>query len=176
MHMLTPAGNRRSWGVKSEKCFYIRTSLEHYRYFKGWHPKTRAVQGSETVLFKHKYITAPTVTPADAIIQAAKELEDAIKNKIPPPLAKSGIDKLKEYTNIFGTEFTSKNEEESVKPLRVGIGDGATPSRVERKTNSDAQVWQRTDRTAKCFLTTLNSGPKWSKVSRRVTKRLDTME
>ena len=23
MHMLTPAGNRRSWGVKIEKCFYI---------------------------------------------------------------------------------------------------------------------------------------------------------
>ena len=98
MHMLTPAGNRRSWGVKSEKCFYIKTSLEHYRYFKGWHPKTRAVQGSETVLFKHKYITAPTVTPSDAIIQAAKELEDTLKSKIPPPLAKSGIDTLKQCT------------------------------------------------------------------------------
>ena len=31
-------------------------------------------------LFKHKYITAPTVTPADAIVHAAKELEDVIKN------------------------------------------------------------------------------------------------
>ena len=51
---------------------YIGTSLEHYRDFNGWHPKTRAVQGSETVLFKHKYITAPTITPADAIVQAAK--------------------------------------------------------------------------------------------------------
>ena len=46
-------------------------------------------------MFKHKYITVPTVTPADAIIQAAKELEDVIKHKIPPPLAKSGIDRLK---------------------------------------------------------------------------------
>ena len=48
------------------------------------------------MLFKHKYITAPTVTPADAIVKAAKELEDVIKNKIPPPFAKSGIDRLKE--------------------------------------------------------------------------------
>ena len=37
-------------------------------------------------------------------------------------------------------------------------------------------MWQRTDKKAKCFLTTLSKGPKWNKVSRRVTKRLDTME
>ena len=75
----------------------------------------------ESVLFKHKYITAPTVTPADAIIQAVKELEDVIKNKIPPPLAKSGIDRLKECTSIFGQDFTTKEE------------DGVTLAREERK-------------------------------------------
>ena len=111
-------------------------------------------------MFKHKYITSPTVTPADAIIQATKELEDTIKNKIPPPLVKSGIDKLKECTNIFGTEFTSKNEEESVTPPRVGTGDGAAPPRVARKNNQDTQVWERTDKKAKYFLTTLSNGPK----------------
>ena len=70
---------------------YLETPLEHYRYFNGWHSKTRAVQRSENVLFKHKYIIAPTVTPADAIVQAAKELEDVIRNKIPPLLARSEI-------------------------------------------------------------------------------------
>ena len=39
MHMLTPKGKVRSWGAKCEKCWYIGTSLEHYRYFNGWHPK-----------------------------------------------------------------------------------------------------------------------------------------
>ena len=160
MHMLTPAKNRRSWGVKSEKCFYIKTSLEHYRYFKGWHPKTRAVQGSETVLFKHKYITAPAVTPADAIIQAAKELEDTIKGKIPPPLAKSGIDRLKECTNIFGAQFTAGNSEDGAGPPRVGTRDGAAPPRVERRDTRGDMAWQRTDKNAKCFLTTLAKGPK----------------
>ena len=95
------------------------------------------------------------MTPADAIIQAAKELEDVIKHKIPPPLTKSGIDRLKECTNIFGPEFTAKNEEKNVKSPRVGTRDGATLARVERKNNNDAQVWQRTDKKAKCFLTTL---------------------
>ena len=84
MHTFTPTGKRRSWGVKSEKCFYIGTSLEHYKYFNGRHPKTRSVQGSENVLFKHKYIPAPTVTLADTIVEAAKELEDVTKNEIPP--------------------------------------------------------------------------------------------
>ena len=84
-------------------------------------------------MFKHKYVTAPTVTPADAIIKAAKELEDVIKNKIPPPLAKSEIDRLKECTSIFGQDFTTKEEEESEEPPRVGASDGVTLARVERK-------------------------------------------
>ena len=105
--------------------FYIRTSLEHYRYFKGWHPKTRAVQGSETVLFKHKYITAPAVTPADVIIQAAKEVEVTIKNKLPPPLVMSGIDKLEQCTNIFGKTLRPKTERR-VQHLR-GWAPGKAP-------------------------------------------------
>ena len=132
---------------KVRNVFYIGTSLEHYRYFNGWHPKTRAVQGSKTgVLFKHKYITAPTVTPADAIVQAAKELEDVTKNKIPPTPAKSGIDRLKECTNIFGSHFTTAEEAESTDPPRMGTKEGATFARVEKENKSSAQTWQQTDK------------------------------
>ena len=94
------------------------------------------------MLFKHKYITAPTVTPADAIIQAEKELEDVIKNKIPPPFAKSVIDRLKECTHIFCPNFTTKEEEKSAELPRVGTKEGATIARVERENKSSAQTWQ----------------------------------
>ena len=100
------------------------------------------------MLFKHKYITAPTVTPADAYIQATKELEDVIKDKIPPPLAESGTDRLKECTNIFGSHFTTTEKEESTDPPRVGTKKGATSARVEKKNNASAQTWQRTDKKA----------------------------
>ena len=101
-----PQRAREDHGVsKVRNVFYIGTSLEHYRYFNGWHPKTRSVQGSETVLFKHKYTTAPMVTPADAIIQAAKELEDAIKKYLHLQPKVGQIDRLKECTKIFGPIF-----------------------------------------------------------------------
>jgi hypothetical protein len=35
--------------------------------------------------FKHKYLTMPTITPADALIRAANDLTDAISGVIPPP-------------------------------------------------------------------------------------------
>ena len=144
MPMLTPTGKRRSCGVKSEKYFYIGTSLEHYRYFNGWHPKTRAVQGSETVLFKRKYITAPTVTSANAIVQVAKELEDVIKNKIPPHLAKSSIDRLKECTIIFGPNFTTREGEENAEPPRVGTKEGKAVNHSKPRSKME-QSHQKSD-------------------------------
>jgi hypothetical protein len=98
-----------------------------------------------------------------------------LRNKIPPPLAKSGIDKLKECTNLFGPNFTTK-EDETATPPRVGAKEDATLQRVERKDKHNNEAWQRTDQKAKCFLTTLSQGPKWSTISRRMTRRLDTME
>ena len=41
--------------------------------------KTRAKRLADTVFFKHKYITQPTVTPADAIVNALTKLQDAIR-------------------------------------------------------------------------------------------------
>ncbi len=40
--------------------------------------KTRAKQLADTVIFKHKHITQPTVTLADAIVNAFTKLQDAI--------------------------------------------------------------------------------------------------
>ena len=53
------------------------------------------------MFFKHKYITAPTVTPQDAVIQAAKQLTDALKGIVPPPFSESGIDQIKKLSTIF---------------------------------------------------------------------------
>ena len=67
------------------------------------------------------------------------------KNRIPQPLAKSGVDRLKECTNICGLQFTTKEEEDSMDPPRMGTKKDATPARVERNSKADAQVWRQTD-------------------------------
>ena len=126
MHMLEPADKRKSWGVKSKKGHYLGTSLEHYRYFFGWFADTGANQGSESVVFKHKYITTPTVTPSDAIVQAARQLAAALKGNIPPPLVKSGIDHIKELTTIFDRTQCAYDERDET----TDEPDGTPPPRV----------------------------------------------
>ncbi|KAL7523352.1 hypothetical protein ACHAWF_000485, partial [Thalassiosira exigua] len=82
MHMMEHPDKGKTWGVKSKKGHYIGTSLEHCRYFRGYSEETRGIWGSETCVFKHKYITNPA--PADAIVQATKQLADALKGNLFP--------------------------------------------------------------------------------------------
>ena len=70
---------RKTFGEHSEDGFYLKTSEEHYRTHVVFCKKTRAKRLADTVFFKHKYITQPTVTPADAIVNALTKLQDAIK-------------------------------------------------------------------------------------------------
>ena len=71
--------NRRTtFGEHSGDGFYLRTSAEHYRTHVIFCKKTRSKRLADTVFFKHKHITQPTVTPADAIVNAFTKLRDAI--------------------------------------------------------------------------------------------------
>ncbi len=124
MHMLEQPDKQRSWGVKSKRAFYVGTSLEHYRYHWGYCTNTKKIRGSETVKFKHKYLTAPTISPADAIVQASNQLADTLRGNIPSPLLKSGIDHIRALTSIFDetgarAEAKAKEEEEQAAPPRV---------------------------------------------------------
>ena len=55
--------------------------MEHYRCHKIYMKKTRSKRISDTVFFKHKYITQPTVTPADTIVKALDDLTHALKGR-----------------------------------------------------------------------------------------------
>jgi hypothetical protein len=69
---------RRSWGEHSSDGWYIGIAPEHYRCHKIFVKATRAIRSSDTVFFKHKYITQPAITPADAIVKAYQDLLHAI--------------------------------------------------------------------------------------------------
>ncbi len=67
--LLRPS-RRKTFGEHAEDGFYLKTSEEHYRTHVVFCTKTQAKRLADTVFFKHKYITQPTVTPADAMVIA----------------------------------------------------------------------------------------------------------
>ena len=91
---------RKTFGEHSEDGFYLRTSPEHYRTHVIFVKKTRAKRLADTVFFKHKYITQPTVTPADAIVNAYTKLTQAIRG-IREPDAGVHIEALERMQALF---------------------------------------------------------------------------
>jgi hypothetical protein len=61
------------------------------------------------VFFKHKYLTMPALTPADALIQAADNLTSAIAGIVPPP--NMTTDTIDQLMHIFKQQAeTAKND------------------------------------------------------------------
>jgi hypothetical protein len=79
---------------------------------------TRKTRVSDTVYFKHKYLTQPTVTQADAIVQAYHDLIHAIKGT-----AKSNhkvhIDAIQKMQEVMEPQYNQTIESPHVPPPRV---------------------------------------------------------
>ncbi|KAL7483042.1 hypothetical protein ACHAW6_008693 [Cyclotella cf. meneghiniana] len=70
---------RKTWGEHSSDGWYLQTSPEHYRCHIVFVKATRNKRITDTVFFKHKYITQPSVSQADYIVQAYQNLAKAIQ-------------------------------------------------------------------------------------------------
>ena len=73
---------RKSWDPQSLTGWYIGTSTEHYRCHKIFCKRTRSERISDTVVFHHKYITQPEITPEDQIIKAVDDLTSALRQRV----------------------------------------------------------------------------------------------
>ena len=100
-----------------------------------WVKGTGAVRSTDTVFFKHKHITNPTVTPADAIVNASKDLTAALKGNVPGSLGATSLDDLKQLEEIFAQKAKSYKALIPVEaqPPRVRE-EAATPPRVATPT------------------------------------------
>jgi len=84
-----------TWAPHTASRVYVGNSPEHYRCHKVFINDTRHTRVCSTVFFKYKYLTMPTITPADALIRAADNLTDAITGIVPPPnMTTDAIDQL----------------------------------------------------------------------------------
>ncbi|KAL7486156.1 LOW QUALITY PROTEIN: hypothetical protein ACHAW6_012454 [Cyclotella cf. meneghiniana] len=73
---------RKTYTQHCTKGWVIGTSTEHYRCWKIWSTNTRTTHIAETVFFKHKYLTNPSMSPADALIAAAANLAQVINHNV----------------------------------------------------------------------------------------------
>jgi len=74
--------DRRTWDTRSDAGFSLGTSMEHHRCFRAYVTRTRATRISDTVHFKHQYITNPTVSTESHVVAAAQQLATALQGNI----------------------------------------------------------------------------------------------
>jgi len=79
MHEST--NRRKTWDPHSLSGWYLGTSTEHYRCHKIFCKKTRSERISDTVFFRHQYITQPTITSEDRIVKAIGDLSSALRQR-----------------------------------------------------------------------------------------------
>ena len=101
---------------------------------------TKIIRGWDNVKFKHKYITTPSTTTGDAIVNVAQQLTSALRESTPPSLVKSGIDHLRALTDIFNATKEGYNDQEETQATKTTahsprVPRGIPPPRVAKDKN-----------------------------------------
>jgi hypothetical protein len=73
---------RGSWAYHSVDGWYLNTSPEHYRVHNCFIKDTKSERLTDTIQFKHKNITNPSITPADKIMHALADCKTALQGLI----------------------------------------------------------------------------------------------
>ena len=90
--------------------------------------ETKRIRGSDIVKFKYNYITTPSITTDDAIVNESQKLTSALRGSTSPPPVKSGIDHLRALTDIFNTTKEGYDDQEETHATKTT----AHPTRVPR--------------------------------------------
>ena len=98
---------RETWAAHTASGYYIGNAWDHYRCHEIYITDTKHSRICETVFFKHKYLTMPSVTPADALIKAADNLVDTINGIMPKTSVTSdAVEQLMEIFKIQAEKAT----------------------------------------------------------------------
>jgi len=116
--------DRLSWDTRSEPGFNLGTSMEHHRCFRVYVTRTRSTRISDTVFFKHQYITNPAVSPESHVVAAAQQLATALKGNI--PAGNETAEALTKVSELFTKIAAAKQSAAAAKEQRNRIR--ATPT------------------------------------------------
>lgn len=118
---------RKTWDQHSVNGWYLRTISEHYRSYKFFKKYTQEEAIMDTMFFKHKYLTNPTITLEDQVIQAAQDLTKVIwKNLLVQKEKKTTLNDLEHLSKVFtqaaqsnGKQTRVQNPKDNSKQTRV---------------------------------------------------------
>lgn len=136
MHVMP--GNRGTFAPHSVSGFCIGTSFKHYRCYEIYVKDTRSVRVGNTVFFKHKYLTMPTITNADALLKSAKDMKTAFEGGVAQ--SSEVNDAMKTVVSIFQKNAEdAKAREEAARPQRVRMREAAERRRQLEEEHAQAQ-------------------------------------
>ena len=125
---------RTSWGANTIDGWYLQTSPQHYCCHVIYVKQTRSKRVSDTVFFKTKFITQPTLTLADVITKALNDLTQALKGKS----NQQGIDQIEALSklnnilsNIPESDPAPDDPIVPTEPRRVTFDDTTKPPQIE---------------------------------------------
>ena len=81
MVMYEKPNRRKTFGINAKKAWYIAPCFKHYQTFKFILQSTGAERMLDTVRFKHHAIAIPQITLTNRILEASRQLDDAIKQQ-----------------------------------------------------------------------------------------------
>jgi hypothetical protein len=108
--------NRLAWDTRSEPGFNLGTSIEHHQCFRVYVMRTRATRISNTIVFKHQYITSPMISPESHMVAAAQQLVTALQGNI--PVGNEMVEALTKVSKLFTKIALAKNEVAKAKEQR----------------------------------------------------------
>ena len=113
--------------------------------------KTKVTQISGTVFFKHKYLSKPTITPANAVAAAAQDMAAALKGHMARHLGAEAFQHFDNLQNIFAKAAntndivtkplpTSKKQKRLVVASATQAVEAAGPKQVVAVSNNPAPI------------------------------------
>jgi hypothetical protein len=108
--------NRPSWDTRSEPGFNLGISMEHHQCFRVYVMRTRATRISNTIVFKHQYITSPTISPESRVVAAVQQLITTLQGNI--PAGNKTAEALTKVSKLFTKIALAKKEVANAKEQR----------------------------------------------------------
>ena len=98
--------------------------MEYHRCFRVYVTRTRATRISDTVQFKHQYITNPEILPKSHVVAAAQQLAMALKGNI--PAGNKMAEALTKVSALFTKIAMAKQAVTAAKEKQIRLRDDTT--------------------------------------------------
>ena len=108
---------RASCAFRACDGFYIGPTLQHYRCFQVVDTTTKSTLISDTIEFRHDYLTQPTSTYADQLIHALHFLSIALKETLSAAID-AQLDAICQLPNLFQNWMQTTNSQDASPCMR----------------------------------------------------------